>query len=114
MCLWNIGVFFWLFWSKNRGRFLVYLMVQSTTRAICLPQKDTYALEGLRMSSLSLWGDDGFPKFEEAKEQKGEIGSWKIFALTGPCHGCCSGLLKTYMLQPFETCCSFHQNGGFA
>ena len=34
---------FWLFWSNNGGRFLVYLVVQSSTRAIYFPEKDAYA-----------------------------------------------------------------------
>ena len=33
----------WLTWLKNRERFLVYLVLQSTTRAIYFPKKDTYA-----------------------------------------------------------------------
>ena len=33
---------FWWFWQKKRGRFLVYRVVYSSTRAIYFPQKDTY------------------------------------------------------------------------
>ena len=33
---------FWLIWFKNRGRSLVCLVVQSTTRAIYFPKEDTY------------------------------------------------------------------------
>ena len=32
---------YWLIWLKNRGRFLVYLVVQSTIGAISFPEKDT-------------------------------------------------------------------------
>ena len=34
-----------LVWLKTRGGFLVYLVVQSSTRAIYFPQKDTYGFE---------------------------------------------------------------------
>ena len=39
---------FWLIWLKNRGRFLVYVVVQSTTRAINFARKDTYGSEGFQ------------------------------------------------------------------
>ena len=37
-----IGVLFGLVWLKNRGRFLVHLVVQASTRAIYFFKKDTY------------------------------------------------------------------------
>ena len=51
------GCPFWLIWSNNRGRFLFFLVVQSTTRAIYVPPKRTPMHMGsfCRKPTYSVW-----------------------------------------------------------
>ena len=52
-CQAHVGVLVWWIWRKNRGRFLVYLVVQSTARAIYFPKKDTYASRKLGVAQMN-------------------------------------------------------------